>query len=98
MANKRAWDFLQLYLIYQIPFVFFQPSQNGYSQLDNILSKKERSEADKWGLDRDLKYEEFVLVRGEAENWNEFRVLEVIFQVRVGVLPPMCISNEGIDE
>ena len=29
-----------------------------------------------WGLDRVFKYEEFVLVRGEAEDWNKFRVLE----------------------
>ena len=29
-----------------------------------------------WRLDRVFKYEEFVLVRGFASDWNEFRVLE----------------------
>ena len=29
-----------------------------------------------FGLDGVFKYEEFVLVPGKAEDWNEFRVLE----------------------
>ena len=29
-----------------------------------------------WGVDWVVKYEEFVLVRGEADDWNKFRVLE----------------------
>ena len=29
-----------------------------------------------FGLDRVFKYEEIVLVRGKAENWNEFQVLD----------------------
>ena len=29
-----------------------------------------------WGQDLVFKYEEFVLVRGKAEDWDEFQVLE----------------------